>query len=138
MPKHFHRTSALVKHAVAECEAVRKQPALLVGDLNAEIEELPVAFALGCSDWTDPGTGKGTSSAAWEPRRIDCTLLNPAMRNRLVEHSMNWSSGTPTSSPNGNLVTSTAASAQRTAAGGGAKGPSSLLARDSPWTGVRL
>ena len=89
-------TSHMVRAATAEAEASRKQPSIIAGDLNAHLDELPVAFALGCSDWRDPGAGKGTSSAAWEPRRIDCTLLNPAMRNRLVGHSMAWDTGMPT------------------------------------------
>ena len=51
------RPSAMIKQAAADSEAVRKQPALIAGDFNAELDELPVAFALGCSDWSDPGSG---------------------------------------------------------------------------------
>ena len=90
------RTSVIVREALAEFEATRRQPAIIAGDLNAQISELPVAPALGCSGWVDPAADVPTSSAAFVPRRIDHFLMNSSMERRYLSHVVDWTLGLPT------------------------------------------
>ena len=52
---------------------------MMLGDMNATLQELPCAFALHASGWADLGGDQPTCAAGSLPKRIDWALANPAM-----------------------------------------------------------
>ena len=78
---------------MANAEAARRQPALIVGDMSMKLQEAGVEFDVACSSWTDVGGTQPTCTAAFNPRRTDWLLANPAMQERVSSVEVDWGSG---------------------------------------------
>ena len=85
--------SAMIREAAAEAEAHWARPCLVAGDFQWSLQELPIAHALGVSNWADIGDPQPTCDQAATPRRIDLLLANPAMQARLQKHTLQWDLG---------------------------------------------
>ena len=88
--------SAMVREAVAQDEAHRACPCLVARDFQWNLQELPIAYALGVSNWVDIGDPMPTCDQAADPQRLDLLLANPAMLQRIRQHSLHWDLGVRT------------------------------------------
>ena len=90
-------TSTLARDALQRATLRRPVPALIAGDFNRALDDLPCAPAFQASGWEDLHFGTTcATSQAWRARRIDLMLGNCTLRRLAGACNMDYTTGIPT------------------------------------------
>ena len=93
----LNRTSTMVRDALARATAHGPVPALVAGDFNATLDQLPCAYAFHASGWADLAHAPTCATAASaNKRRIDLLLADSPLRRMATQVGIDDATGIKT------------------------------------------